>query len=59
MKALWEGALRQMSVPGGADSLKGSIVMLVCAVDMVANVVSTEKKSIEYFMSAMENTEKR
>jgi hypothetical protein len=49
--------LRQMSVSGGADSLKGSIVMLVVAV-MVANVVSTEKQSIEHFISTMKNNEK-
>jgi hypothetical protein len=44
-----------MSVPGGAESLKGSIVVLVVAVDMVAKVVSTEKKSRKYLMSMVEN----
>jgi hypothetical protein len=40
-----------MSVPGGADSLKGSSVVLVVAVDIATKVVSTEKKSVEDLMS--------
>jgi hypothetical protein len=35
--------------------LKGSIVVLVVALDMVAKVVSTEKKSRKYLMSMVEN----
>lgn len=29
MKALWEGALRQMSVSGGAERVKGGMVVVV------------------------------
>jgi hypothetical protein len=42
LKALWEGGLRQMSVPGGAERVKGGMVVVVVDVeaDMVARVVS-------------------
>ena len=40
LKALCDGGLRQMSVPGGAERLKGSIFVMV---DMVASMISKKE----------------
>lgn len=36
LKALWEGGLRQMSVPEGAEREKGGMVAVVVVEDIVA-----------------------
>jgi len=39
LKALWDGGLRHMSVPGGAEREKGGIVVVVVEGDIVASGV--------------------
>ena len=45
LKALCVGGLRQMSVPAGAERLKGLIVVVVLF-DIVAAVVSAKNKRV-------------
>lgn len=44
LKALWEGALRQISVPGGAERVNGGIV--VVDLDIVVVVIVSSTKSV-------------
>ena len=49
LKALWEGALRHMSVPGGAERVKGG--MVVVDLDIVVVVVNRRIKVRSFGMS--------